>query len=153
MANLSYKSLTIPMVCLIILCSFIGTASSQQASTNAYTEVWAGELTGMVEGTMTLNALAIDETKNELTMESKIKMKINRHTAGFGKVSLKGTLKGRIKDGLLQAIISGYAHDEDGRYRAKGPLIGTLSETQGFGTYSIFCNGMYYKGEWTLEKQ
>lgn len=152
MTNQSLTILKISSACLMVLYLFIGNASSDQRLSNAPTQIWAGEVTGMAYGKLVLNAWEVEGTENEFTVKSRVKVKL-KNTGGFGSGDLMGTIKGKIKDGLLQAKFSGTAYVSDGSSQVFGNVIGTLSGTQGFGTYNLTSRVGQYKGKWTIEKQ
>ena len=143
----------VTVFCLIVILLVCGYNHAGQSSGDTKTAIWSGQLKGMAEGKLILNTCAVAASKNEFSVESRVTMKLKQINSGSGQVSLKGILKGRLKDGLLKAKISGHAYDDDGAYSAKGDFVGTLSETQGFGMYNIYCEGTYYKGGWTLNKK
>ena len=150
--NLFPKILKSFFFCLIGLFLFTVNVMGTQPVKNTPMQTWKGEITGMVIGEWTANILKVKNSQSELTVESRVKMAL-KNVAGYGGASLKGRIKGKIKDGLFQADFSGSASHSEGQSMVSGSFIGTLSETQGFGSYRLNGDGEQFNGEWTLQKQ
>ncbi len=115
-------------------------------------DLWTGEITGMAKGKISISSWQSGESKNELTLEGQLLIDIESAWGGQGEGKLIGDLKGRIKDGLMEAKISGAVEGAS----FLGEFIGTMSETQGFGSWTIdvFDEAAgRYVGDWTLQKQ
>ena len=118
--------------------------------------VWLGEITGGAVGDLELLTWRVAESDSELQLRSKIKLKLQRigHTAEHG--TLRGELRGRIKDGLMEARLNGTAEtsETDGAVSVSGVFIGTVSETQGFGTWKASGGDSgLLSGEWNMQRQ
>ena len=139
----------LPIVFVIVL-SILGCASTQFVP-DADSEKWIGKISGMAEGDL---KLFIKETQDQsdlhavsgpLTMNLKI-------TTGYGDAKVEGHIKGKIKSGNMTADIFATASVEGGFYKISGKMLGTISGTQAFGTWSLSHIEGSHSGKWTAEK-
>ncbi len=144
--------LTLFLTCFLTVLFYTSTAICGTLSKTAPAQIWNGEMTGTIKGRMTINAWPDKINDDEMIFESKVKMKL-KATNGYGSGYAKGIITGRIKDGLFNGQFKGMAHVSEGSAVLKGKMVGSLSGSQGLGTYKFTARGGYYSGEWTLEKQ
>ena len=112
--------------------------------------IWKGEITGMAKGGMELTIADSGSGEDEQVVKGDLVLDVESAAGYSGEV--KGKLKGKIKSGLLKAKFTGWAQETS----CYGDFVGTLSETQGFGTWKIDAHDESagrFTGEWTLEKQ
>ena len=79
-------------------------------------------------------------------------MNLARTAGGYGSVTVTGRMKGKVKNGIMKAKIFGDAQVEDTFYRISGEMIGTISKTQAFGTWSLSHIEGTHSGKWTAKK-
>jgi hypothetical protein len=73
-------------------------------------------------------------------------------TGGYGGGTATGQVKGKVKNGIMKAKISGVAQVEDGSAHISGEIIGTISKTKAFGTWRMGHIDGSHSGKWTVEK-
>lgn len=131
-----------------------GCVTTETAPEGAKT-LWVGEMTGMGEGEMKLNSWEVTGEGDVQEVNSQVLVKITSTAGGYGGGTLTGRLTGRIKDGLLEATFVGFARVSDGNASVHGRFIGTVSETQGFGTWDMTASGEggRFTGEWSVQRQ
>jgi len=139
---------------LLFLCAFalLTGCVSPKPPPGVRKDLWVGELTGMIRGPIRISSWQSGENKNIQITEGRFTMHVDSAWGGFSDISVQGDVRGRIKDGLMEAKISGSADDSF----FSGVLIGTVSEIQGFGTWRLDVpeeDAGTYTGEWTLQKQ
>ena len=141
------KSRYIKRIILISLVLCYSTTSWSDSSKN----LWKGEMTGMAECKLELDITEIDESNGLQKVEGKLVIDVISAVGSGGGLRLNCMLKGRVKAGLMEAGFSTYVQETI----VKGKFIGTMSETRGFGTWTVDVydeDGGRYAGEWTLEK-
>ena len=116
---------------------------------------WVGEMTGMATGKLELIAWRAHGQGDVQSISSTFDLEFGSSAGAFGHGNFRGRLTGRIKDGVLEATISGHVESQDGADTARGKFVGTVSETQGFGTWEVLAaiEMMYFSGEWFIEKK
>jgi hypothetical protein len=139
-------------VCFMIAPFCVPNAICGSSKKTTPAQIWTGEMTGMFVGTMKLKVWQDENKKGEMIIQSKVKVKLES-TRGHGSGYAQGTINGKIKDGLLKAMFNGTAHVAQGSRPFRGKMIGTLSDSQGLGTYDLNTSVGQYTGEWTMEKQ
>ena len=69
---------------------------------------------------------------------------------------MNGTVKGKIKDGIVDFRINGSATGDWGSVPISGKMIGTLSKTQAFGSWTINAlddeRTYKFSGDWSAKK-
>jgi hypothetical protein len=135
---------------LIVLLSILGCASTQLVP-DADTEKWIGKISGMAKGDL---ELFIKQTQGQGDFHSVTGPFVMylKTTGGYGSGKVKGNVKGIVKNGIMKAKISGHAQVEDGSSHISGTMIGTISKTQAFGTWSLGHIEGFLSGKWTAEK-
>ncbi len=143
--------------CLVVLLVFtvIMGCAATRVSTDRHQETWAGEMTGMVTGRLKLFTWQTVEKDNIKTVESRLNLIIESTAGGYGGGVMKGQLKGTIKNGRIDAVISGYATVADGSSDVRGRLTGILTESEGSGSWQITASvdSFSFNGKWTITKQ
>ena len=141
------------LVIVVVLCTlFWGCAATKAPPSGIPKDIWTGEMTGMATAKLLLESWQAGKAGSETIIQGSVRIDVDSAWGGVEDVTLKGRLTGRIKNGLMEAKFSGTAEGTS----CVGNLIGTMSETQGFGTWKIdaFDEEAYrFTGEWTLEKQ
>lgn len=138
------------LIALIVVISILGCASTQLVP-DADTEKWLGKISGMAEGDL---ELFIKQTQGQMdfyAVTGPFVMNL-KTTGGYGSGTVTGHMKGKVKDGIMKAKISGHAQVEDGSSHISGKMIGTISKTQAFGTWSMGHLEGLLSGKWTAEK-
>ena len=113
-------------------------------------ELWEMKLTGDTVGVFKLQLKRVKTEKGFHNISGKFSGTMNDRTFGQGKMTMK--LKGKIENDALRAKLSGSASVSDGHVSLRGTMKGTLSETQGFGTWSMTHDWGSPKGEWTMKR-
>ncbi len=148
------KSIVTNLIFLMVFTFIMGCAATQ-LSTDQPHETWVGEMTGMVTGKLRLSAWRTDEKQDIQTVESKLNLIIESTAGGYGGGTMRGRLKGTIKDNRIEATIFGHAAVTDGYADVRGKLTGSISEGKGFGTWQITArtHSLYFNGEWAIARQ
>ncbi|MCG8688373.1 MAG: hypothetical protein MI892_26110, partial [Desulfobacterales bacterium] len=129
-----------------------GCVTTKEPSSNIAKDIWTGEMTGMAKAKLHLESFQTSGSDSDTLIQGRIKMNIESAQGVGGNITLLGELTGRIKDGLMKAKISGDAKGA----KCTGDFIGTMSETQGFGTWEITAIEEVvhlFEGEWHLVKK
>lgn len=150
MTNITEYSLV--TLILILLLAFASTSFAGTSYKTPPGQIWSGNVTGMIDGQMVLNAWEVENKAGELYVRSKVKMKI-RSSSGYGSGYLTGTISGKVVNGELKAGFNGTANVSDGQAAVVGQLVGTLLDASGSGTYNLNTQVGQYRGKWTLERQ
>ena len=142
-----------PVVISVVLCTlFWGCVTTQESSSGVPKNTWTGEMTGMATAKLVLESWQDDKSGSETVIKGSIRIEVDSARGGVQDMTVRGRLKGRIKDGLMEAQFSGTAEGTT----CIGDFIGTMSETQGFGTWKIDAmdeEALRFTGDWTLERQ
>jgi hypothetical protein len=142
-----------PLIIVVVLCAlFWGCVATKESSSGVPKDTWTGEMTGMATAKLRLESWQADKAGSDTIIQGSVRIDFDSARGGVVDVTLRGRLTGRIKDGIMEAKFSGNAEGTT----CMGDFIGTMSETQGFGTWKI--DGMdeemlRFSGEWTLAKQ
>jgi len=123
---------------LIIVLSILGCASTQFVP-DADTEKWIGKISGMAKGDF-------------YPVKGPFVMDLEKTAGGYGSVTVRGHMKGKVNNGIMKAKIFGDAQVEDTFYQISGEMIGTISKTQALGTWSVRHIEGTHSGKWTAEK-
>jgi hypothetical protein len=140
------------VIALVFICA--GCAATQpDVSVPAHS--WAGDVTGMIEGKITLAFQGDQENGNGRSVSGTLFIQIDDTSGGFGKGNIKGTFEGKINNGFLDASFRGLAFVTDGQASVEGTLKGTLSDGKGQGNWQMQTptEAGNLSGEWTLIKQ
>lgn len=141
------------LIIVVVLYTFFwGCVATKEPSPGIPKDTWTGEMTGMATAKLRLESWQVSKAGSETIIQGSVRIDVDSARGGVQDVTLKGRLTGRIKDGLMEAKFSGTA---EGTF-CVGNFIGTMSETQGFGTWKIDAfdeEGYRFTGEWTLGKQ
>lgn len=115
----------------------------------AETETWELQLTGEMKGTLKMILKRAQSETEIYSIAGKFSGKIHDYEGGLGRLSCK--LKGKIEKGVFVASFTGYA-DLAVNVRVKGTMKGTVSKSQGFGTWSLKHSQGSRAGEWTTKR-
>jgi hypothetical protein len=140
------------IISLVFICA--GCAATQpNVSTPAH--FWAGGVTGMIKGEMTLAFQGDREHEGGSSVSGTLMIKIDDTSGGFGKGNIKGTFEGEIRNGFFDASFRGLAFVSDGQASVAGTLKGTLSDGKGQGNWQMRTptEAGNLSGDWTLNKQ
>lgn len=150
MSKLIRASKLIVVFSILIAGFFIvGYATSQVASA-AEGEEWVGKVTGMADGDL---KLFVTPTGGEGDGSVRGKLTVDLDFTGtYGSATATCSIKGNVTNGILKGIISGSVLLDVGSTGIDGELIGTISETQMSGTWSVTHIAGSHSGEWTAEK-
>ena len=142
-----------PLIIVVVLCAlFWGCVATKEPSPGIPKDTWTGEMTGMATAKLRLESWQADKAGNVTFIQGSVRIDVESGSGGVEEVTLRGRLTGRNKDGLMEAKFSGTAEGTS----CVGEFIGTMSETQGFGTWKIDAfdeEALRLTGEWTLGKQ
>lgn len=119
-------------------------------------EPWAGKFTGMIEADYKMFFSRSEEEEDIYFVKGAFSADLEKVAGGHGRGTMHGTIKGKIKDGIVNIRISGIAlGDWSGTIPISGKMIGTLSKTQAFGKWNISAQAetqYYFSGEWSAKK-
>jgi len=136
---------------LIVVFSILGCASTQLLP-DADTDKWIGKITGMAKGDL---ELFIKQTQGQGDLHSvtgPFVMNLGTTAGGYGNVTVRGRMKGKVNNESMKAKIYGEAQVEDSFYQIFGDIIGTVSKTQASGTWTIRHVEGTHSGKWTAGK-
>ena len=136
---------------LIVVLTILGCASTQLVP-DADTDKWIGKISGMAEGDLELFIKQTQDQGGFYPVKGPFVMNLSRTAGGYGNVTVRGRMKGKVKKGIMEAKIFGDAQVEDTFYRISGEMRGTISKTQAFGTWKIRHIEGTHSGKWTAEK-
>lgn len=120
-------------------------------------EPWVGKLTGEIDADLKMFFLRLEEEQDIYVVQGTFKGNIERAAGGHGSGTMRGVIKGKVKDGIFNVGIRGRANVSAGSATIDGKMIGTLSKTQAFGTWHIIARDIEgtlydFSGEWSAEK-
>ena len=113
-----------------------------QPQPDAGTDIWTGELTGVIPGGFKLTAWPKGGNQDFQIVKGSMNLKMT--SMGSGTADLNGT----IKDGIIEAYISGLVDS----YYFSGSIKGNISENRGTGTWIVDTPDGKYEGKWTARK-
>ena len=135
---------------------FLSGCASTQVEQGTDREPWVGKFTGMIEADFKMFFSRSEEEEDVYFVKGVFSADIEKVAGGHGSGEMNGTIKGKIKDGIVNFRIYGSAYgDWPGLVPISGRMIGTLSKTQAFGTWNISAKAesIYsFAGEWSAEK-
>ncbi len=134
---------------------FLSGCASTQVEQGTDREPWAGKFTGMIEADIKMFFSRSEKEEEVYFVKGSFSADIKEVSGGFGSGTMNGTIKGKVKDGILNARIFGNAIVEEGSASISGKMIGTLSKTQAFGSWNITAQAdapYPFSGEWSAEK-
>ena len=136
---------------------FLSGCASTQVEQGLDRETWVGKLTGMIDADLKMFFSRSEEEKDIHLVKGTFKGNIERVSGEYGSGRMNGDIKGMVKDGIFDVRIGGNAIVTAGSATIDGKMVGTLSNTQAFGTWKIIARdseGTLYNfsGEWSAEK-
>lgn len=129
----------------------LGCVSQQHPGPVADKQEWAGRISGMAEGDLTLLVSKIQSQDSYDTVSGHFALKLEK-TSGYGDGIVKCRLKGEIREGILEAKIWGRADVSYGSTVVSGNLNGSMAAKEGFGNWLLRHEGGYHSGEWVAQK-
>jgi len=134
---------------------FVSGCASTQAEQDIDWEPWVGEFTGNVDADLKLFFSRFAEEKEVYLVKGNFEGDIREFSGGYGSGTMKAKIEGKVKDGIFNVRMWGYAKVSDGAASIDGKMIGTLSKTQAFGTWVIIARDderYEFSGEWSAKK-
>ena len=135
---------------------FLSGCASMQAEQGTDWEPWVGELTGMVDADLKMFFSRFEEEKDVYLVKGTFEGDIGRVSGGYGSGTMNARIKGKVKDGVFNLSMTGFARVSEGQALIDGKMIGTLSKTQAFGTWTIIARDdertYDFSGEWSAKK-
>jgi hypothetical protein len=136
---------------------FMSGCASTQTEQGTDWEPWVGELTGMIDADLKMFFSRFEEQEDVYLVKGTFKGDIARVSGEYGSGKMNGEIRGKVKDGIFNVRMGGYANVTAGQATIDGKMIGTLSKTQAFGTWKIFARdieGTLYEfsGDWSAER-
>ena len=113
-------------------------------------EIWELQLTGQTQGTL---SMLIKRTKVEndiYVIAGKFYGKIDDHIGGKGETDYK--LEGRIEGDFFKASFTGHSEMAEGPSYVSGSMKGTISKSQGSGTWRALHSLGPSSGKYTMKK-
>ena len=142
--------LTVLFLFVFALNSFYSCAARNERI-DTETEIWEFQMTGQTEGKLEMMLKQVEIEKDISSIAGKFSGKIRDHYGGMGWLSCK--LKGKIEKNIFLADFTGYADVTKGRVSVWGAMRGTVSNSQGSGTWGLkVSRGSASSGEWTIKK-
>ncbi len=143
MMNCYKRRLMVPILALFALSWFYSYVNGAEA------EIWELQLAGDMKGKlkMTLKQTKIEEEGYAIAGE--FSGRVQDYEAGRGRLKCK--LKGKIEKGVFVADFTGYA-DLAVNVPVHGDVKGTISESQGAGTWGLTHSQGSRTGEWTMKR-
>ena len=150
----------IPMAFLFIVVMSLSPATGYgqnvqlAGSGDAQEEIWELVITGETEATCNMVLKKVENEVDTYTVTGKFKGELMDAIWGAG--TLRCKLKGKTKKSVFVAQISGQAYMRDGHaagvHSLWAKLRGSLSRSQGFGTWSVQHEHGSPSGKWTAKK-
>lgn len=134
---------------------YLSGCASTQVEQSTDREPWFGTFTGMIEADLKMFFSRSDEAEEVYFVKGAFSGVIETVAGGYGGGDMNGTVKGKIKDGIVDFRINGSATGDWGSVPISGKMIGTLSKAQAFGKWNISAQAetqYYFSGEWSAEK-
>ena len=116
---------------------FLSGCASTQVEQGADREPWSGKFTGMIEADLKMFFLRSGEEKDVYLVKGAFSGDIEAVAGGHGAGEMNGSVKGQIKDEVVDFRLNGSATGDWGSVPISGKMTGTLSKTQVSGTYNI----------------
>jgi hypothetical protein len=113
-------------------------------------ETWELQLTGHTKGTLKMTLRRGEIQKHICPIAGEFSGRIEDHIGGTGELRCK--LEGKIEKNFLRAYITGHADMEKEPVLLSGTMKGTISQSEGLGTYRIAHPRGSSTGKWTLRK-
>jgi hypothetical protein len=148
------KFLTLLILSLTL--SFLSGCATTRDVPGAGWEPWVGELTGGVDADLKMFFSRIEEGQDVYLIKGSIEGDINEISGGIGGGTMNAKIEGKVKDGIFNIRMWGHANVSEGEANITGKMIGTLSKTQAFGTWTIHARDderpYEFSGEWDAKK-
>ncbi len=151
MLNLILEKRQIIFVIIIMASScFLGcVSSSPNIDPNA--EKWIGELTGPANGNLEFYITKTGENTDLYSVKGFFILHL-KSTGGYGKAVAKGNIKGVVKNGVINARLSGYIRADMGSSPLSGEITGDFTTVKAKGTWMMSHREDAVSGEWTAKK-
>lgn len=144
------QKLIVVFLFVFALSSFYSCAHKEAADViDTEAEIWELQITGETTGKLKMMLKREEIQKDIYSMAGKFSGRIKDHIGGRGKLECK--LEGKIEKNTLLASFTGYADMEEAGVRVDGTIKGTISKSQGFGTWSMAHSEGSSAGEWTIK--
>jgi hypothetical protein len=144
------------LIILPISLFYLSGCASTQTEQGTDWEPWNGELTGMIDADLKMLFSRIEEQKDVYLVKGIFEGDIGRVSGGYGSGTMNGKIEGKVKDGIFTVRMWGHARVDEGSAAIGGEMIGTLSKTQAFGTWTINArddeDSYKFTGEWSAKK-
>ena len=137
----------------VVLCFLSGCVSTPTKRGNEW-EPWAGEMTGMISADLKMFFSRLEEGTDVYVIEGNFEGEIDA-SGDYGRGKMRAKLKGKVKDGICNIDIWGTVVVEEGSATINGKMIGTLSKTQAFGSWTLVARDderYDFSGEWSAQK-
>lgn len=136
----------------ILASLFVLGCASTQVDPAAVAEIWEGKTTGMIDGNIKFSIARIAGENNAFSVKGNMVINAQQISGGYGEGEIRCVIKGKIINEVMNARIRGRAVVSEGSSDVNGSLIGTMSKTQAFGTWTLSHVEGVHSGEWTAEK-
>jgi hypothetical protein len=136
---------------LIVALYILGCASTQFVP-DPDSEKWIGKISGMAKGNLELFIKQTQGQNDLYSVAGLFVMDMETTAGGYGSVTARGRINGKIKNGTMKAKIFGDAQVEGTFYQISGEMIGNISKTQASGTWKIRHIEGVNSGKWTAVK-
>ncbi len=149
------RKLALMVLLTLLLFPFTGCATSP-AEEGLDWEPWEGKLTGMVEADLTMHFSRSAQEEGAYVVKGSFAGDIEDVSGGYGSGTMSGDIRGKVKDGIFNVRMKGHARVRAGSAAVDGKLLGTLSQTQAFGSWKLEARDSEetyrFSGEWKADK-
>jgi len=145
------SKLTFLLITFIVALSVLRCTTAQLVH-DPDAEKWIGKISGMAKGNFELFIKQTQGQGNLYYVSGPFVMNLGTTAGGYGGATVTGSIKGKIKNEIMKTNIFGNAQVEDSFYQISGEMIGTISKTLAFGTWTIRHIEGLHSGKWTAEK-
>lgn len=144
------KRMTLFLMPFVICC--LSGCASLPGEQEIQGEPWTGEFTGMIDADLEMSVARFEAGRDTFMVKGTFEGEIGRVAGGFGNGTMRGAIKGEVKDGVFNVGINGRATVTEGSARITGRMKGTLSNRKASGTWVIDAHsseGTYtFSGAW-----
>jgi len=144
------QKLIVVFLFVFALGSFYSCAHKEAADVmDTEAEIWELQLTGETKGKLKMMLKREEIEKDIYSIAGKFSGRIEDHIGGRGKLECK--FEGKIEKNTLLADFTGYADMQNAGVSVDGTIKGTISKSQGSGTWSMTHSEGSSAGEWTIK--
>ena len=142
---------TVMFLIALALNYFFACAHKEPTETgDAEVEIWELQLTGGTQGNLNMRIKRTKIENGVYALTGKLYGKIDDHIGGKGEADYK--LEGKIEKDVFKASFSGHSEMAEGPSDVSGRMRGTISKSQGSGTWNALHALGSSAGSYTMKK-